>query len=530
MEELLEFKKNIISWYPIKEENSVLQVGKNDYITQELKLKTSKVTVIESIEKITDKFDYITLIGTFEKLNSEKIKNLLESAMERLNENGKILLAMQNKFGMKYFAGDRINIDVEAFESIVKSNENTFSLPQIKKMLENLNLKYKFYYPLPDYEITNVIYTDDFLPNNDNIDARVLTFCGEEEFLNFSERDAYKQLVNSDKKLFPFFANSFFIEISKKEDFEDIRFVSFSITRKKEHRIKTIIRKDKVYKYADNKEAINHINKISNNIKILNDCKIDVLGDTKNNIIECEFLKDAISYDELLMQYYNKNGLDSCLEKIKEFQNNILNKLPIEIDIPEETVFEKYEVEIPEEKKKKLHFTKYGVLDLIFQNCLVKNDKLYIYDQEWFEENVPIEFILYRDILYFTELKNAEDINGILKVLNLEDYAECFYILEEKLQNQIVDKNIWDLHISSIRRIGTTKHMIENLEERLEIANNLIEEYKKQIEELTNRIHDKDAELVSYADQLRNISNSLSWKITKPLRSVSEKLHSSNKN
>ena len=529
MEELLEFKKNIISWYPIKEEDTVLQVGENSYILQELKLKTSKVKVTENLKEITDKFDYITLIGTFEKLSLDEIKDLLECATNKLNENGKILLAMKNKFAMKYFAGDRINLDAEAFDSIVKSNDNILSLSQIKKILENLNLKYKFYYPLPDYEITNVIYTDDFLPNNDNIDARVLTFCGEEEFLNFSERDAYKQLVSADKKMFPFFVNSLFIEVSKNENFEDIRFVSFSITRKKENRIKTIIRKDKVYKYADNKDAINHINKIANIIKILNECKIEVLGNTKNNIIECEFLKDAISYDELLMQYYNQNGLDCCLEKIKEFQNNILNKLPIEKDIPEKTVFEKYDVEISGEKKKKLHFTKYGVLDLIFQNCLVKNNKLYIYDQEWFEENVPIEFILYRDILYFTELKNVENIDKILKVLNLEDYANCFYILEEKIQSQIVDKNIWDLHISSIRRVGTTKHMTENLEERLGIANNLIEEYKKQIEELTNRIHDKDAELVSYADQLRNISNSLSWKITKPLRSVSEKLHSGNK-
>lgn len=529
MEELLEFKKNIISWYPIKEEDTVLQVGENNYITQELKSKTSKVTVVESIEKITNKFDYITLIGTFEKLNSEETKNLLECAKDKLNENGKILLAMKNKFAMKYFAGDRINLDVEAFDSIVKSNDNIFSLPQIKKILENLNLKYKFYYPLPDYEITNVIYTDDFLPNNDNIDARVLTFCGKEEFLNFSERDAYKQLVSADKNLFPFFANSFFIEISNKDNFEDIRFVSFSVTRKKEYRIKTVIRKDNVYKYADSKVAISHINKISNNIKILNDCNIEVLGKTRDNIIECEFLNDAISYDELLMKYYKNNGLNACLEKIKEFQTNILNKLLIENSIPEKTVFEKYKVEIPEDKKQKLHFTKHGVLDLIFQNCLVKNDKLYIYDQEWFEENVPIEFILYRDILYFTELKNFENMDEILKLLNLEDYSECFYVLEEKLQDQIVDKDIWDLHINSIRRIGTTKHMTENLEERLGIASNLIEEYKKQIEELTNRIHDKDAELVNYAEQLRNISNSLSWKITKPLRSVSEKLHSSNK-
>lgn len=532
MEELLEFKKNIISWYPITNKDTVLQIGKDEEIYNALKEKTDNISVIENLNKfeIQSKFDYVTMIGNFEKIESEQeIINLIEIAKKSLNSDGKILLAMKNKFAMKYWAGDRRNLDAVAFESIVKTNENIFSIQRIKKILDNLNLKYKFYYPLPDYEVTNVIYTDEFLPSNDNIDARVLTFCGEEEFLNFSERDAYKQLVSADKNLFPFFANSFFIEISNKDNFEDIRFVSFSVTRKKEYRIKTIIRKDNVYKYADSKEAINHINKISNNIKILNDCNIEVLGKTKDNVIECEFLNDAISYDELLMQYYRNNGLNACLEKIKEFQTNILNKLPIENNIPEKTVFEKYEVELPEDKKQKLHFTKYGVLDLIFQNCLVKDNKLYIYDQEWFEENVPIEFLLYRDILYFSELKNLENIDEILKTLNLEDYSECFYILEEKLQDQIVDKDIWNLHINSIRRIGTTKHMTENLEERLGIANNLIEEYKKQIEELTNCIHDKDAELVNYADQLRNISNSLSWKITKPLRSVSEKLHSGNK-
>ncbi len=521
MNELLEFKKNIISWYPVK--GKVLQIGKDDKIFEELSSKTKDIKVIENINySEEDTFDYITIIGFFENLNSEnEIANVLEFAKNHLNEEGKILLGISNKFGMKYWTGDRINPDTVAFESIVNSQENILSFNGIKNLLNNLNLKYKFYYPLPDYKITNVIYTDEFMPNNDNIDARVLTFCGKYEFLNFSEREAYKQLVNEDKNLFPFFANSFFIEISNKESFEDIRFVSFSVTRKKEYRIKTVIRKENVYKYADSIDAIKHINKISNNLKILNDCNIEVLGKTKENTIECEFLKDAISYDELLMQYYNSNGLETCLEKIKDFQTNILNKLPIESCIPEKTIFEKYEIEISEDKKQKLHFTKYGVLDLTFQNCLVKNDKLYIYDQEWFEENVPIEFLLYRDILYFSELRKVEDINKILKTLNLDEYSECFYILEEKLQDTIVDRDIWDLHINSIRRIGTTKHMTENLEERLEIANNLIEEYKKQIEELTNRIHEKDAGLVDYANQLRAISNSISWKITKPIRQIS---------
>ena len=35
---LLEFKRNIISWYPIGENQTVLQIGKDSEINEELKL------------------------------------------------------------------------------------------------------------------------------------------------------------------------------------------------------------------------------------------------------------------------------------------------------------------------------------------------------------------------------------------------------------------------------------------------------------------------------------------------------------
>ena len=95
---------------------------------------------------------------------------------------------------------------------------------------------------MPDYQITNVIYTDDYLPSKDSMDARNLNFCKDDDVLVFSERDAYKQLISQDKEMIPFFANSFFVEISEKADFEDIRYVGFGITRKPEFRIKTVIR------------------------------------------------------------------------------------------------------------------------------------------------------------------------------------------------------------------------------------------------------------------------------------------------
>ena len=43
-------------------------------------------------------------------------------------------------------------------------------------------------------------------------------------------------------------------------------------------------------------------------------------------------------------------------------------------------------------------FIKYGLWDLTLRNVFLINNELYVYDQEWLEENVPIEFIIFRSI------------------------------------------------------------------------------------------------------------------------------------
>ena len=48
--DLLKFKKNIISWYPIEAKDTVLQIGEDKEIYKELLRKTNNVVVIEKIE------------------------------------------------------------------------------------------------------------------------------------------------------------------------------------------------------------------------------------------------------------------------------------------------------------------------------------------------------------------------------------------------------------------------------------------------------------------------------------------------
>lgn len=533
---LSEFKKNIISWYPINKEKEVLQIGKNDEIYEELKNKTNKVTLLENYrnQELTSKFDFVVIIGEFENLHTElEIKELIDFAQNLLKQDGKILFAMQNKFGMKYWSGIRSNKNLKPYETIVNNTQNILSFEKIKNILKEMELKFKFYYPLPDYKFTNVIYTDEFLPDNESIDARDLIYCEYDEILSFSERDAFKQILNQDKKMFPFFANSFFIEASKKDNFEDIKYVSYSISRKKDLRIETVIHDEFVSKKANSEKAINHIENVAKNIEILSKANLNCLDKFENNTIISKYLNDAKSFDKIVFDIYQKQGLAKAIEKIKEFKNSILDKL-LEINENnnfESTVFEKYEISIDEDLKSKLHFAQNGIIDLIFQNCLVKDDEFFIYDQEWFEKNVPIEFLLYRALFYFTELKNVESINYIYKELGLEEYIDVFENLEKKIQEKILDKDMWMIHANSIKDIGSMDEVVNNYKERLEKAHShiadledVISKYQKSIEELENTIKNKDTELVNYADSLRAISNSLSWKITKPLRGISEKL------
>ena len=544
---LLEFKKNIISWYPIEEKDSVLLVNADEEISNEVKNKTKNIIFVNDIHEvaINAKFDYVVLIGNIEKLASDfEIKDLLEFSKKCIKNSGKILLAMQNKFGMKYWTGDKFEDCDSDFSSITASMPNIVSYNKIKTILDELKLKYKFYYPLPDYKYTNVIYTDEFMPDNDSIDARILTYCENGEMLNFSEREAFKQLIIDDAKMFPFFSNSYFIEISNTNSFEEIKYVSYGITRNEEFRIKTIVGKNVVYKTANSKKAEEHIQNVKNNINILKNCKIDCLDKYDNNKIISKYLKDATSFDKVLMDIYNNSGLDGVMNKIIDYKVSILNKLSFE-DV-KNTVFEKYSIKIDKELKDKLHFTKNGVFDLIFQNCLVKNNKIYVYDQEWFEEDVPVEFILYRAIFYFTDLKEKEDINIVYEKLGLSDYVNVFEELETKLQEKILDKEIWKLHEDSVKDIGKTQDLIKNYREQVKLSeihiknletqiegleednkelndkvNDLSEgifAYKEGIENLTNLIKEKDVELVNYANELRSISTSMSWKITKPLR------------
>ena len=199
---LTHIRKNILNWYPFEEDASVLEIGCGcGAVTGLLCEKCKKVTAVELSKRraaitqlrcrdkdnleiivgnlndieLKEKFDYITLIGVLEYqgtyTDSENpYRDFLGKIKTLLKDDGKLLIAIENKYGLKYWCGameDHTGIPFEGMNQyrFSGSKVKTFSKEELRELLvksgfENLY----FYYPLPDYKLPTVVYSERYIP------------------------------------------------------------------------------------------------------------------------------------------------------------------------------------------------------------------------------------------------------------------------------------------------------------------------------------------------------------------------------
>lgn len=551
---LSEIRKNIVSWYPFNKEASVLEIGAGlgeltgyfcDNVKKVISVEFSKsrgeaiakrhqdkenleviVGKLQDI-KFKEKFDYITLIGILEYApiiynTGNSFVDLLKYLKTLLNENGKILIATNNKFGMRNWAVSNQNEDSLNYNAVSTDKEINESKILGKKRLEEILKEAdlgtsKYYYPLPDYKYTNVIFTKEFLPNTENINRNITLFT-DDDVINFHENDAYKQLLKNDKDKFEFFANSFFIEIAENLEENNIKYASFSNLRKSKYRIKTIIQGDKVYKYPANEKAKKHIRDIKKNIKILKEENIDILDSYDKEKIISNYVENAETYDKHIMKAYKENGIDKVIEFINEFKKEVISKF--EKSMEETNVFDKYKIEYEPENVKKLNFIKSGFWDLTFQNCFLIDGKFNFYDQEWREENVPLEYILYRNIIYFDELKRKENEDKILEELNILEYKELFEKLDSKIQSKIRNDAMFNLHIKEMKNVRGMYLENERLKNENANIEKTLEEEKAKNQNSAQTIQEMQDTINIQLAKINFIESSRGWRLIVKIRNI----------
>lgn len=172
--------------------------------------------------EINKKYDIITLIGVLEYAyhyidSPTPYEAFIQKVSSCLKPGGKLYIAIENKLGMKYFAGyheDHLGKPFVGISGYTREDKvKTFTRSQLEKLvLQNGFVRTKFYYPFPDYKLPVVIYDDESImqteiefPRQHNYDMDIME-C-------FDQNAAFCSLKGTEE--IKYFANSFLVEATR---------------------------------------------------------------------------------------------------------------------------------------------------------------------------------------------------------------------------------------------------------------------------------------------------------------------------
>lgn len=271
---LSSLRENIVDWIPMHRDCKVLEVGSGcGAVTGALSRKALSVDCVELSKKrslinayrhrecgnitihvgnfqdiepgLPGDFDYICLIGVFEYGKSyiggdSPYETFLAKLSRHLAPGGRIVIAIENKYGLKYFAGcreDHLGTYFSGIENYVSGGEaRTFSRNGLERIFLNCGMgEYHFYYPYPDYKFMTALYSDEYLPGKGELFNNLRNFDSD-RLLLFNEKNAFDGIVED--RLFPLFSNSFVAVIGRGFD---VNFVKYSNDRAPEYAVRTEI-------------------------------------------------------------------------------------------------------------------------------------------------------------------------------------------------------------------------------------------------------------------------------------------------
>ena len=462
---------NFTNWYEIKNNSNVLIIDK----------------VIDNIEEYKNKkYDYIYLNGTLE--NAKQIMNSENSEIDLINffksllqEDGKLFIAVDNKLGVRYLSGNKSEHCNNIYDSLKNDfcNGKLFSKTELDKIIEKIGFKYnRYYYPLPNYKNINIIFTDEMLPSKNDSKINYNVVYDEGSLVVKDEISILKTFIEEEQ--FVKFTNSYIIELSNSEIDKKVKYYSFNNMRKDKYSLILKMKDDYVEKYPKTDEAILHIRNIKNNSKKLKELGFNVAEEiNEEDIIKSRFI-NMQTLDKQIVNSIEQGQEDIAYGLIDNWYKYIIEKLKINED------------EIVED----------GFIDMTFENTFFdsENNEYILFDQEWYEKNIPIKFIIMRAIKnlyeYNPNIEKRIPIKILLEKYNLLEYVEEFNKREKVFQEDVRDKEKenfyakqYDYKITSeeIKKIiqdikKLDKDNVELIEEikRLQSKTSIFEKIKKK--------------------------------------------------
>lgn len=531
---LTPIRQNILNWYPFNENSNILEIGAGaGTITGMLCDRAKSVTVVEASKRRAEliyerhnnrdnleiivgnfnsvpfkkKYDYIVMVGVLEygkifSTGDNPYKTFLEMIASHLNKNGKLLVAIENRNGLKYWCGaseDHLSLPYVGIMGYDNYKVKTFGKKELSDLLKSSGFKYqRYYYPFPDYKLPYSIYTDEYIPSSFTL-KRDLVFNHDDYGYFLDPTKAIDCVL--DNNLLGEFSNSFLVEASIDSDIKKVvNFAKLNTNRNEEYATITKVYEDKVIKeamFTKGKQHLLNIQKVHQ--------KIENLG------VNCAHVE--IKNEKLEMNYYKYDTVTDLIEKYAKKSQN--KKIKYLID----EVFTYIEKNLTETKKiKEVHnnifdftfykgetkFLKIGLIDLNFSNVFVNDNEFILFDQEWYTD----ELLSFDYVKYFSIKILYEQLPQIEQIIPKNEMFDKYKISAEMMQefnkasekyffetNNIFDyknyKTLLDRKVINLKQDEQYK-TIENLKnEKAQIIEKLskeCEQNKLTIEKLNKKI------------------------------------------
>lgn len=489
---LSNIRENILDWYDFGADASLLEIGAEcGALTGLFCRKVRRVVAVEPSKECvevnskrnaayhnltivsddfkdfetTEKFDYVTMIGVFAYApyyfdGEDPFMDMLQKMKSFLKPDGKLILAIQNKYGLKYFAGAAEDHTSRCFDGLENYADagpaRTFSRKALVKMLETAGfLENQFYYPMPDYRLPSEIYSDKNLPSFGSIREACVSY-DRDRYELFDERLAYDSICEDG--MFQDFANSFLVISSMESntlengDAESgaadksygtiVEYAKYNRLRAPQFQLRTrIFCNRQGQKYAEKAalcaQAQAHVERLSENYQKLAGANI---------LIPVRFLSNADG--KAFFPYIKGRSLakkvNQCLWEKEKFFTAMQEALDCIYGAPLQNPDNLVEFKVTDQFRQifgaiddtqsqalqGMKSFRVSNVDSILSNFIEQPDgRLMCLDYEWvFEFPIPVDYLIYRTVFYYL----SENCAYISPCIPEQEYLDRFGLTEEK--------------------------------------------------------------------------------------------------
>ena len=407
------------------------------------------------------------------------IGKIIENVYAKLPADGKMLLALNNRLGVRYFCGDRDpyterNFDpIEDYRRVYSKEQDRFdgrmySYAQIKEMLTDAGVyAFQFFSVFSDLSNPFLIYAQDYDPR-ENLTTRAVPSYHYPDTVFLEEEFLYSGLIANG--LFHRMSNAFLVECAKDGKLSDVQHVTASVERGNENGIYTLIhRTGTVEKRAIYPEGRERIRNLAENIMALQARGIRVVeGSMREDAYWMPYVEAPVGQVYLLDLL--RRDKEAFLEALDHFRDLILQSSEIKEDEEYGQVFSR------------------AYVDMVPLNSFYIDGEFVFFDQEFVLPDYPVKVVLYRMIctlLAGGDVVGIIDSDELYERYGLKEELKKWVGLEREFMIRLRNEDQLRIYHEKIRRNDT---VLNNNRQRLNFSE---EEFRRRFVDIFHNLRGK---------------------------------------